>query len=155
MNILTSFIHRPIAAPLLMAGLLLFGSAAYFLLPVAPLPHVDFPTIVVTAQSPGTSPATMASSVAAPLERQFAQILGVSHLASSSVIGTTTITIQFVPTRNIDAAAQEVQSAIDAAAGQLPKNLPSPPTYKKTDTAQQAKGASAKTMAAQPGAPTQ
>jgi hydrophobe/amphiphile efflux-1 (HAE1) family protein len=116
-----------------MAALLLAGSVAYFLLPAAPLPQVDFPTIVVTAQLPGTSPETMASSVATPLERQFGQISGVSQLTSSSGIGVTTITIQFVLTRSIDAAAQDVQSAIDAAAGQLPKNLPSPPTYKKTD----------------------
>jgi hydrophobe/amphiphile efflux-1 (HAE1) family protein len=116
-----------------MAALLLLGSIAYFLLPVAPLPQVDFPTIVVTAQLPGTSPETMASSIATPLERQFSQISGVSQLTSTSGIGTATITIQFALTRNIDAAAQDVQSAIDAAAGQLPKNLPSPPTYKKTD----------------------
>jgi hydrophobe/amphiphile efflux-1 (HAE1) family protein len=133
MNVSAPFIHRPIATTLLMAALLLIGSAAYFLLPVAPLPQVDFPTIVVTAQLPGTGPETMASSLATPLERQFAQISGVNQLTSVSGIGTTTITIQFALSRNIDAAAQDVQSAIDAAAGQLPKNLPSPPTYKKTD----------------------
>ena len=133
MNVSAPFIHRPIATTLLMAALLLLGSVAYFLLPVAPLPQVEFPTIVVTAQLPGTSPDTMASSVATPLERQFSQISGVSQLTSTSGIGTATITIQFALTRNIDAAAQDVQSAIDAAAGQLPKNLPSPPTYKKTD----------------------
>ena len=133
MNISAPFIHRPIATTLLMAAFLLLGSVAYFLLPVAPLPQVDFPTIVVTAQLPGTSPETMASSVATPLERQFSQIGGVSQLTSTSGIGTATITIQFALTRNIDGAAQDVQSAIDAAAGQLPKNLPSPPTYKKTD----------------------
>jgi hydrophobe/amphiphile efflux-1 (HAE1) family protein len=132
-NVSAPFIRRPVATTLLMAALLLLGSIAYFLLPVAPLPQVDFPTIVVTAQLPGTSPETMASSVATPLERQFSQISGVSQLTSASGIGTTTITIQFALTRSIDAAAQDVQSAIDAAAGQLPKNLPSPPTYKKTD----------------------
>jgi multidrug efflux pump subunit AcrB len=153
-NVSTPFIHRPVATTLLMAGLLLFGSVAYFLLPDAPLPRIDFPTIVVTAQSPGTSPVTMALSVATPLERQFAQISGVSRLASSSGIGTATIMIQFARTRDIDAAAQDVQSAIDAVAGQLPKNLPSPPIYKKID-ATQAKGAPTRTIAAQPGAPIQ
>ena len=138
MNISAPFIHRPIATTLLMAAFLLLGSVAYFLLPVAPLPQVDFPTIVVTAQLPGTSPETMASSVATPLERQFSQIGGVSQLTSTSGIGTATITIQFALTRNIDGAAQDVQSAIDAAAGQLPKNLPSPPTYKKTNPAERA-----------------
>jgi hydrophobe/amphiphile efflux-1 (HAE1) family protein len=133
MNVSAPFIRRPIATTLLMAALLLIGSVAYLLLPVAPLPQVDFPTISVTAQLPGTGPETMASSVATPLERQFAQISGVSQLTSVSGIGTTTITIQFALDRSIDAAAQDVQSAIDAAAGQLPKNLPSPPTYKKTD----------------------
>jgi multidrug efflux pump subunit AcrB len=153
-NISAPFIHRPVTTTLLMAALLLLGSIAYFLLPVAPLPQVDFLTIVVTAESPGTSSVTMALLVAAPLERQFAQISGVSRLASSSDAGVTTIMIQFTRTRNIDAAAQDVQSAIDAAAGQLPKNLPSPPTYTKIDTAQ-TNGAPARTMAAQPGAPIQ
>jgi hydrophobe/amphiphile efflux-1 (HAE1) family protein len=135
MNVSAPFIHRPIATTLLMAGLLLVGSVAYFLLPVAPLPRIDFPTIVVTAQLPGTSPETMASSVATPLERQFAQISGVSQLTSVSGIGNTSITLQFALTRNIDGAAQDVQSAIDAAAAQLPKNLPAPPTYKKINPA--------------------
>jgi hydrophobe/amphiphile efflux-1 (HAE1) family protein len=133
MNVSAPFILRPIATALLMAAMLLVGAVAYTLLPVAPLPQVDFPTIVVTAQLPGTSPETMASSVATPLERQFAQISGVAQLTSVSGIGTTAITIQFTLTRNIDAAAQDVQAAINAAAGQLPKNLPSPPTYKKTN----------------------
>jgi multidrug efflux pump subunit AcrB len=153
-NISAPFTHRPVATTSLMAALLLLGSIAYFLLPGAPLPQVDFPTIVVTAQSPGASPVAMALSVAAPLERQFAQISGVSRLASSSGIGATTIMIQFARTRDIDAAAQDVQSAIDAVAGQLPRNLPSPPTYTKIDAAQ-AKGAPTRTMAAQPGAPIQ
>jgi hydrophobe/amphiphile efflux-1 (HAE1) family protein len=129
----TPFILRPIATSLLMAGLLMVGSVAYLLLPVAALPQVDYPTIVVAAQLPGTSPETMASSVATPLERQLAQISGVSQLTSVSGIGNTAVTIQFALSRNIDAAAQDVQAAINAAAGQLPKNLPSPPTYKKTN----------------------
>jgi hydrophobe/amphiphile efflux-1 (HAE1) family protein len=133
MNLSAPFITRPIATALLMAAVLIVGSIAYVLLPVAPLPQVDFPTIQVTAQFPGTSPETMASSVAAPLERQFAQISGVSQLTSVSGIGTTSISIQFELSRNIDAAGQDVQAAINAAAGQLPKNLPSPPTYKKTN----------------------
>jgi multidrug efflux pump subunit AcrB len=132
-NISAPFITRPVATSLLMAAVLIVGSIAYVLLPVAPLPQVDFPTIQVTAQFPGTSPETIASSVAAPLERQFAQISGVSQLTSVSGIGTTSISIQFELSRNIDAAGQDVQAAINAAGGQLPKNLPSPPTYKKTN----------------------
>ena len=133
MNISAPFIVRPIATSLLMVALTIIGGVAYMLLPVAPLPQVDFPTIQVTAQLPGASPETMASSVATALERQFAQISGLSQLTSVSGIGTTSITIQFDLSRNIDAAAQDVQAAINAAAGQLPKNLPSPPTYRKTN----------------------
>jgi multidrug efflux pump subunit AcrB len=133
MNISAPFIVRPIATSLLMVALTIIGAVAYVLLPVAPLPQVDFPTIQVTAQLPGASPETMASSVATALERQFAQISGLSQLTSVSGIGTTSITIQFDLSRNIDAAAQDVQAAINAAAGQLPKNLPSPPTYRKTN----------------------
>jgi hydrophobe/amphiphile efflux-1 (HAE1) family protein len=133
MNISAPFIIRPIATSMLMVALLLVGGIAYFLLPVAPLPQVDFPTIQVTAQLPGTSAETMASTVATPLERQFAQISGVAQLTSVSGIGTSAITVQFDLARNIDAAAQDIEAAISAAAGQLPKNLPSPPTYKKTN----------------------
>ena len=133
MNISAPFIVRPIATSLLMVALTVVGGVAYMLLPVAPLPQVDFPTIQVTAQLPGANPETMASSVATALERQFAQISGLSQLTSVSGIGTTSITIQFDLSRNIDAAAQDVQAAINAAAGQLPKNLPSPPTYRKTN----------------------
>jgi len=118
-----------------MAGILLVGLVAFPLLPVAPLPQVDFPTIVVTAQLPGASPETMASSVATPLEYQFSEIAGVTQMTSSSVLGTTQITIQFDLGRNIDAAAQDIQSAIDAAGGQLPKNLPTPPSYRKVNPA--------------------
>ena len=118
-----------------MAGILLIGIVAFPMLPVAPLPQVDFPTIQVSAKLPGASPETMASAVATPLEYQFAAIPGVSQLTSSSVLGTTQITVQFDLGRNIDGAAQDVQSAIDAAGGQLPKNLPSPPSYKKVNPA--------------------
>ena len=138
MNISTPFIQRPIATSLLMAGILLIGIVAFPMLPVAPLPQVDFPTILVTAQLPGASPETMASSVATPLETQFSAIPGVSQMTSTSVLGTTQVTIQFDLNRNIDAAAQDVQTAIVAAGGQLPKNLPTPPTYRKVNPADSA-----------------
>ncbi len=135
MSISAPFIRRPIATSLLMAGLLLVGIVAFPMLPVAPLPQVDFPTIMVSANLPGASPETMASAVATPLEYQFMEIPGVSQLTSQSVLGSTQITVQFDLDRNIDAAAQDIQSAIDAAAGQLPKNLPSPPSYRKVNPA--------------------
>ena len=135
MNLSSAFIARPIATSLLMAGILLVGAAAYPLLPVAPLPQVDFPTIQVTAQLPGASPEIMAASVTQPLERQFGQIPGVTQMTSSSVLGNSAITIQFDLSRNIDGAAQDIQTAINAASGQLPKNLPSPPTYRKINPA--------------------
>ena len=135
MGISTRFIQRPIATSLIMAGVLLVGLVAYPLLPVAPLPQVDFPTIQVSAQLPGGDPVTMASSVTAPLERQFAQIPGVTQMTSSSTLGNSSITLQFDLGRNIDGAAQDVQTAINAAGGQLPKNLPSPPTYRKVNPA--------------------
>ena len=131
MNISSVFIARPIATSLLMAGILLVGAAAYPLLPVAPLPQVDFPTIQVTTQLPGASPEVMASSVTQPLERQFGQIPGVTQMTSSSTLGNSAITVQFDLARDIDGAAQDIQRAINAASGQLPKNLPSPPTYRK------------------------
>jgi hydrophobic/amphiphilic exporter-1 (mainly G- bacteria), HAE1 family len=137
-NISRPFIERPVATTLLMAGLFLVGLVAFPFLPVAPLPQVDFPTIVVTVQLPGASPEIMASSVAQPLETQFAQISGVSQMTSTSVLGTSQITLQFNLDRNIDAAAQDIQSAIDAAGGQLPKNLPSPPSYRKVNPADSA-----------------
>jgi HAE1 family hydrophobic/amphiphilic exporter-1 len=129
------FIRRPIATSLLMAAVTLAGLAAFSRLPVAPLPQIDFPTIQVSANLPGASPETMASSVAQPLERQFAQIPGVAELTSVSAIGATTITAEFELDRDIDAAAQDVQAAINAASGQLPQNLPSPPSYRKTNPA--------------------
>jgi HAE1 family hydrophobic/amphiphilic exporter-1 len=129
------FIRLPIATSLLMIGVLFVGIVAYPRLPVAPLPQVDFPTIQVSASLPGASPDTIASAVAQPLETQFAQIPGVSQMTSTSVGGSTAITIQFNLDRNIDAAANDVQAAINAASGQLPKNLPSPPTYRKVNPA--------------------
>ena len=111
------------------------GLVAYPLLPVAPLPQVDFPTIQVSASLPGGSPETMASSVAQPLERQFAQIPGIAQMTSTSSLGSTSVTIQFDLDRKIDAAAGDVQAAINAASGQLPKNLPSQPIYRKVNPA--------------------
>ena len=133
MSISTPFIHRPIATSLVMAALVLVGIAAYPLLPVAPLPRVDFPTIVVTGQLPGASPETMAATVAQPLETQIAQIPGVAQLTSSSILGITSMTVQFDLDRNIDGAAGDIQAAIQAASGQLPKIMPGPPTYRKVN----------------------
>jgi HAE1 family hydrophobic/amphiphilic exporter-1/multidrug efflux pump len=135
MNISAPFIRRPIATSLLMGGLFLVGLVVYPLLPVAPLPQVDFPTIVVSATLPGASPETMASSVATPLEYQFAEISGLTQMTSTNILGNTQITLQFDLNRNIDAAAQDVQTGIDAAGGQLPKTLPTPPTYRKVNPA--------------------
>ena len=135
MNVSRPFIARPIATSLLMMGLVVFGLVAYTLLPVAALPSVDFPTISVTASLPGASPETMASSVATPLEQQFAAIPGLDQMTSTSGLGSTAITLQFSLSRNIDGAAQDVQTAINAASGLLPKNLPNPPTYRKVNPA--------------------
>jgi hydrophobic/amphiphilic exporter-1 (mainly G- bacteria), HAE1 family len=134
-SISSPFIRYPIGTSLLMAGILFVGLVAYPLLPVAPLPQVDFPTIQVSASLPGASPETMASSVAQPLERQLAQIPGIAQMTSTSSLGSTAITIQFDLNRNIDGAANDIQGAINAASGQLPKNLPSPPTYRKVNPA--------------------
>ncbi len=135
MSISAPFVRRPIATSLLMGGIFLVGLVVYPLLPVAPLPQVDFPTVQVSTSLPGASPETMASSVATPLEYQFAQISGLSQMTSTNVLGNTQITLQFDLNKNIDAAAQDVQTSIDAAGGQLPKNLPTPPTYKKVNPA--------------------
>ena len=131
MNISAPFIRRPIATSLLTVGILMAGAVAYRNLPVAPLPQVEFPTISVNAGLPGASPEIMASSVATPLERQFGKIAGVTEMTSSSMAGSTSITLQFDLNRDIDAAARDVQAAINASAGQLPANLPSLPTYRK------------------------
>jgi hydrophobe/amphiphile efflux-1 (HAE1) family protein len=138
MNISETFIRRPIATSLLMLGLLVFGAATYNLLPVAALPNVDFPTITVSATLPGASPDTMASSVATPLEQQFAAIPGLASMNSTSGLGTTSITLQFDLGRSIDGAATDVQTAINAASGLLPKDLPNPPTYRKVNPADRA-----------------
>jgi hydrophobe/amphiphile efflux-1 (HAE1) family protein len=138
MSISETFVRRPIATSLLMGGIFLVGLVVFPLLPVAPLPQVDFPTISVSASLPGASPETMASSVATPLETQFAQISGLSQMTSTNALGSTQITLQFDLNRNIDAAAQDVQSGIDAAGGQLPKNLPTPPSYRKVNPADSA-----------------
>jgi hydrophobe/amphiphile efflux-1 (HAE1) family protein len=134
LSISEPFIHRPIATSLLMAGVLLMGALGYSLLPVSSLPSVDFPTIQVTAQYPGASPDVMASSVTTPLERQFGQISGLAQMTSVSSFGNAAITLQFVLDRDIDAAAQDVQAAMNAANGVLPR-MPNPPIYNKVNPA--------------------
>ena len=131
MHISAPFIRRPVATSLLSVAILLAGGVAFYFLPVAALPQVDFPTIYVRAGLPGASPETMASSVATPLERQFGRIAGVTQMTSSSQLGSTGITLQFDLDRDINAAARDVQAAINAAAGQLPAGLPSLPNYRK------------------------
>ncbi len=135
MNISSPFIRRPVGTALLTAAIALAGIVAYLQLPVAPLPQVDFPTINVSASLPGASPEIMAASVAAPLEKQFGHIAGVNEMTSSSVLGSTSITLQFDLTRNIDGAARDVQAAINAARANLPANLPSNPSYRKSNPA--------------------
>ncbi|MBB4349411.1 efflux RND transporter permease subunit [Aliirhizobium cellulosilyticum] len=135
MSISTWFINRPIATSLLMVALFGVGVGAYPFLPVASLPQIDFPTIQVSAQLPGADPKTIATSVTQPLERQFGQIPGVSQMTSTSTLGSSSITLQFDLSRDVDSAAQDVQTAISAAGGQLPTNLPSPPTYRKVNPA--------------------
>src|SRR5580765_6900004 len=135
MSISEPFIRRPIATSLLMAGVVLMGMLGYFLLPVSALPPVDFPTIQVTSQFPGAGPDVMVSSVTTPLERQFGQISGLSQMTSISSFGNSGITLQFNLDRDIDAAAQDVQAAMNAANGVLPKNMPNPPTYSKVNPA--------------------
>ena len=135
MNISEPFIRRPVATSLLSVALLLAGLLAYRMLPVAPLPQVEFPVIQVQAQLPGASPETMASSVATPLEHQFARIAGVTEMTSTSLLGATTIVLQFDLDRSIDAAARDVQAAINAARSQLPPNLPNNPNYRKINPA--------------------
>jgi multidrug efflux pump subunit AcrB len=135
MNISEPFIRRPVATALLMAAFAFAGLVSFPFLPVAALPQVDFPTIQITAGLPGGSPQTMAASVAAPLERQFGQIAGITQMTSVSTLSTTTIVLQFTLDRNIDGAAQDVQAAITAAARQLPVNLFPPPSYKKVNPA--------------------
>src|SRR5512140_2751801 len=137
MNIAEIFIKRPVMTTLVMFAILMFGIVGYRLLPVSDLPNVDFPTITVNASLPGASPDTMASSVALPLEKQFSTIAGIDQMTSSSSLGSTNITLQFSLDRNIDAAAQDVQSMIAAAQRQLPQNMPAPPSYQKVNPADQ------------------
>src|SRR5690349_22051445 len=135
MNLSTPFIYRPVGTTLLTIAITLAGAIGYFLLPVSPLPQVEFPTIQVSASLPGASPETMASSVATPLERQFGRIAGVTERTSTNYLGFTTTDLQFELSRNIDAAARDVQAAINAARGQLPANLPNNPPYRKVNPA--------------------
>ncbi|MBC7824180.1 MAG: efflux RND transporter permease subunit [Candidatus Parcubacteria bacterium] len=137
MNLSQLFIRRPIMTTLVMVGILIFGVMSYRLLPISDLPSVDYPTIQITASRPGASPETMAASVARPLEKQFSSIAGVDTLNSTSTIGSTQITLQFDLSRNIDDAAQDVEAAISSSSGQIPNDLPNPPTYSKVNPADQ------------------
>ena len=137
MNIAEPFIRRPVMTTLVMVAILLFGILGYRALAVSELPNVDYPTIQVGASLPGASPDTMASAVATPLEKQFSTIAGIDSMTSSSSLGTTSITLQFDLSRNIDGAAQDVQAAIARASSQLPPSLPTPPTYQKVNPADQ------------------
>ncbi len=136
MNISRIFIERPIMTTLVMMSFLIFGIVAYRALPVSELPNVDFPTIRVSASLPGASPETMASSVATPLEKEFSNIAGIDSMTSSSSQGSTQITLQFNLNRNIDAAAQDVQTAISSATRHLPEDMPSPPSFRKVNPAE-------------------
>src|SRR5450755_4347166 len=135
MNLSAPFIRRPVATTLLTTAIALAGSVAFILLPVSPLPQVDFPTISVQASLPGGSPEIMASSIATPLERQFGHIAGVTEMTSSSSLGSTSVTLQFDLSRNIDGAARDVEAAINAARTYLPADLPGNPTYRKVNPA--------------------
>src|ERR1700684_511904 len=134
-NFSAPFIRRPVATSLITIAIFLSGVVAFRFLPVSPLPQVDFPTISVGANLPGASPETMASAVATPLERQFGRIAGVTQMTSSSGLGSTNITLQFDLTRDINAAARDVQASINAARSQLPADLPGQPTYRKVNPA--------------------
>jgi multidrug efflux pump len=136
MNLSRPFVRRPVASALIAVSLVLLGALAYVLLPVAPLPQVDFPTISVSASLPGASPETMASSVATPLERALGSIAGVTAITSNSRQGATNITLEFAFDRDIDAAARDVQAAINAARGQLPSGMPGNPSYRKVNPSQ-------------------
>ena len=137
MNLSEPFIRRPIATVLLTVGLALAGVGGFFVLPVAPLPQVDYPAISVSANLPGASPETMASSVATPLERRLGVIAGVNQITSNSSTGSTNISLQFDLTKKIDSAAREVQAAINASRADLPATLRSNPTYRKRNPADQ------------------
>ncbi|MGA2099219.1 MAG: efflux RND transporter permease subunit, partial [Candidatus Acidiferrum sp.] len=135
MNVSEPFIHRPVATTLLTIAMAIAGAIAFEVLPVSPLPQVDFPTISVNAGLPGASAEIMASSVATPLERQFGHIAGVTEMTSTSSLGTSSVTIQFDLSRNIDGAARDVEAAINSARTYLPANLPANPTYRKVNPA--------------------
>src|SRR6059058_3585841 len=135
MNLSAPFIDRPVATTLLTLGIALAGAVAFRLLPVSPLPQVDFPTISVQAALPGASPETMATSVAAPLERQFGRIAGVTEMTSTSTLGNANVVLQFDLNRDINGAARDVQAAINAARANLPAALPNNPTYRKVNPA--------------------
>src|SRR5215831_5659846 len=137
MNISQTFIERPIATSLLMAAIALFGGVAYRSLAVSDLPNVDFPTLLVTASLPGSNPDTMASAVATPLERQFSTIAGLDSMSSVNSVGSTQITLQFNLSRDLDGAALDVQTAITQSAGLLPPGMPTPPTFRKVNPADQ------------------
>src|SRR5215467_13278202 len=135
MNFATLFVRRPVATTLIQLSLILFGIIAYRALPVSDLPTIDYPTIQVNASLPGANPDTMAAAVATPLEKQFSTIPGVSQITSTSSLGSSMITLQFVLDRNIDAAAQDVQTAISRSTRQLPPGMPAPPSYNKVNPA--------------------
>src|ERR1700689_4844211 len=135
MNISAPFIHRPVATTLLTVAIAIAGGISFQVLPVSPLPQVDFPTISVSASLPGASAEIMASAVATPLERQFGHIAGVTEMTSASSLSSTSVTIQFDLSRDIDGAARDVEAAINAARTYLPTNLPGNPTYRKVNPA--------------------
>ncbi|BAU13859.1 acriflavin resistance protein [Leptolyngbya sp. NIES-3755] len=137
MNLSELFVRRPIMTTLVMAAIVIFGLMGYRVLPISDLPNVDYPTIQVTAARPGASPETMAASVARPLEKQFSSIAGLDSLNSTSTYGKTQLTLQFNLSRGIDDAAQDVEAAIASASGQIPSDLPNPPTYSKVNPADQ------------------
>src|SRR3990172_12717439 len=138
MNLSQLFVRRPVMTMLVMIGILIFGIVSFRLLPVNNLPNVDFPTIQVSANLPGASPETMAAAVATTLEKQFTTIAGLNSMTSTSSLGVTNITLQFSLDRNLDAAALDVQTAISAAQRQLPPEMPSPPSFRKVNPAEQA-----------------
>jgi multidrug efflux pump len=138
MSISTPFIERPVATTLLLVAVTLAGAISYTMLPVAALPQVDFPTIQVFANLPGASPEVMAAAVATPLEKQFTRIAGITEMTSRSTVGSAQVTLQFELSRDINAAARDVQAAITASAGFLPTNLPQLPRYRKNNPADSA-----------------
>src|SRR5580704_4481805 len=138
MSISKPFIERPVATTLLLTAMTLGGGIAYTLLPVSALPEVDFPTIGVFANLPGASPEVMAAAVATPLEKQFTRIAGITEMTSRSTVGSAQVTLQFELSRDINAAARDVQAAINASAAFLPANLPQLPRYRKTNPAETA-----------------